>query len=215
VWFFYTPVVVTVDPQINFNWGTGLITPTGADYISIRWSGKLKTLYAEAYTFYTSSDDGVRLWVDNVPLIDRWDSYTNDTSATIALKANVFYTIKMEYKELTGNAYVTLSYSSPSTPKEIVPAAQLYFETHAISSPFSTQVVPAPTCAMTSATTGDGLAKATAGTASQFKPMINIVMSDSLVVTLSAFVAIRHPPKQIALGLCTQSLSMIRIPLTP
>jgi len=90
VWFFYTPVVVTVDPQINFNWGTGLITPTGADYISIRWSGKLKTLYAEAYTFYTSTDDGVRLWVDNVPLIDRWDSFTNDTSATIALKANVF-----------------------------------------------------------------------------------------------------------------------------
>lgn len=44
VWFFYTPVKVTVDPQINMDWGTGLITPTGANYISARWVGKVKTL---------------------------------------------------------------------------------------------------------------------------------------------------------------------------
>jgi len=194
VWFFYTPVVVTVDPQINFNWGTGLITPTGADYISIRWSGKLKTPYAEAYTFYTSTDDGVRLWVDNVPLIDRWDSYTNDTSATIALKANVFYAIKMEYKELTGNAYATLSWSSPSTPKEIVPASQLYYETHAVSSPFSTQVVPALTCAVTSVASGDGLAKATAGTASQFTIQANDEYSNERLVGGDTFSVRCYPP---------------------
>ncbi len=91
VWFFYTPVKVTVDPQINMDWGTGLITPTGANYISARWVGKVKTLvrtleslfllirafflffilslffqYAETYTFYATTDDGARLWVDNV-----------------------------------------------------------------------------------------------------------------------------------------------------
>ena len=44
VWFFYTPVKVTVDPQINMDWGIGLITPTGANYISARWVGKVKTL---------------------------------------------------------------------------------------------------------------------------------------------------------------------------
>ena len=37
VWFFYTPVKVTVDPQINMDWGVGRITPTGANYISVRW----------------------------------------------------------------------------------------------------------------------------------------------------------------------------------
>ena len=44
--------------------------------------GKVKTQYAETYTFYATTDDGARLWVDNVPLIDRWDSYCNETSAT-------------------------------------------------------------------------------------------------------------------------------------
>ena len=129
-----------------------------------------------------------------MPLIDRWDSYTNDTSATIALKANVFYTIKMEYKELTGNAYVTLSYCSPPTPKEIVPASQLHFETRAVSSPFSTQVVPAPTCAMTSVATGDGLAKATAETASQFTIQANDQYSNERLVGGDTYSVRCYPP---------------------
>jgi hypothetical protein len=93
VWFFYTPVKTTVDPQINMDWGTGLLTPTGADYISVRWQGKIKPQFAETYTFYATTDDGAKLWVDNVPLVDRWDSFCNETSATISLHANVFYNI--------------------------------------------------------------------------------------------------------------------------
>ena len=66
IWFFYTPVLTVVDPQINHNWGTGLITPTASEYISIRWLGSLKPQYSETFTFYVTSDDGSRLWVDNV-----------------------------------------------------------------------------------------------------------------------------------------------------
>lgn len=36
VWFFYTPALRVIDPQINHNWGEGLLTPTAADYVSIR-----------------------------------------------------------------------------------------------------------------------------------------------------------------------------------
>lgn len=123
VWFFYTPVRQSVDPQINFNWGTGLLTASAADYVSIRWTGKIKTQFAEVYTFFATTDDGARLWVDNSPLLDRWDSFTNDTSATISLKANVFYNIKMEFKEVVGTAYCMLSWASASTPKEIIPTS--------------------------------------------------------------------------------------------
>ena len=42
VWFFYTPVKVTVDPQINMDWGVGRITPTGANYISVRWCVRVR-----------------------------------------------------------------------------------------------------------------------------------------------------------------------------
>ncbi len=66
IWFFYTPVLTVVDPQINHNWGNGLITPTASEYVSIRWKGRLKPQYSETFTFYVTSDDGAKLWVDNV-----------------------------------------------------------------------------------------------------------------------------------------------------
>ena len=62
---------------------------------------------------------------NQVPMIDRWDSFCNETSATIALQANVFYDIKMEYKQITGSAFAKLAWASQSTPKEIVPSSQV------------------------------------------------------------------------------------------
>ena len=40
VCFFYTPVLVAVDPQINHDWVTGMLTPTATDYVSVRWQGR-------------------------------------------------------------------------------------------------------------------------------------------------------------------------------
>jgi hypothetical protein len=200
VWFFYTPVKVTVDPQINMDWGVGRITPTGANYISVRWVGKVKTQYAETYTFYATTDDGARLWVDNVPLIDRWDSYCNETSATIALKANVFYNMKMEYKQVTGSAFAKLSWASQSTPKEIVPSSQLYYETQAKKSPFSFIVMPNVANGTRSTAAGAGLAVATAGTAAQFTIQANDMYDNERGEGGDVFSVRVYPPGSIEQG---------------
>jgi len=206
VWFFYTPVKVTVDPQINMDWGTGLITPTGANYISARWVGKVKTQYAETYTFYATTDDGARLWVDNVPLIDRWDSYCNETSATIALQANVFYDFKMEYKQITGSAFAKLSWASQSTPKEIVPSSQLYYETQAKKSPFSFIVVPNVANGSQSTAAGTGLAVATAGTGAQFTIQANDMYANERGDGGDIFSVRIFPPGSIESGLDGRSM---------
>jgi hypothetical protein len=196
IWFFYTPVLTVVDPQINHNWGNGLITPTASEYISIRWEGRLKPQYSETFTFYVSSDDGSKLWVDNVsipaylrfriqicisaniasdfkpciegrhsnnvymfrqvPLIDRWDTYCNDTSSTLALMANVFYEIKMEFKQVIGNAFVRLSWASASVTKELVPSSQFYYQTQTQKSPFGIIVAPNAASGHQSIATGGG-----------------------------------------------------------
>ena len=39
------------------------------DFVSVRWQGKVKPQFAEVHTFYVSSDDGAKLWVDNVVMI--------------------------------------------------------------------------------------------------------------------------------------------------
>jgi hypothetical protein len=62
-----------VDPTINFNWGSGAPAyGMGADTFSVRWTGKIRPTTTETYTFATTSDDGVRLWVNGKLVIDDW-----------------------------------------------------------------------------------------------------------------------------------------------
>ena len=46
--------------------------------------------FSETYRFYANTDDGARLWVNNVKLVDNWtDHGPTETSGTITLTAGV------------------------------------------------------------------------------------------------------------------------------
>lgn len=125
----FTALALTrIDPTINFNWGESSPSPTiGSETFSIRWTGKVLPKYSEPYTFYTTTDDGVRLWVNEQLIIDRWKNQkVTELSGTISLVAGQKYNLKIEYYENTGNAVAELRWSSPSTPKKIVPQSQLF-----------------------------------------------------------------------------------------
>jgi hypothetical protein len=86
--------------------------------------------YSETYTFYTTSDDGVRLWVDGQLIINNWTIHPpTENSGQIALTAGQQYDIRMEYFENGGGAVAKLKWSSPSQPKGIVPQGRLYPQT--------------------------------------------------------------------------------------
>src|SRR5262249_8715024 len=141
-----TPTLTRTDPTVNFNWGTGSPDPLiSADHFTARWTGTIQPQFNEVYTFYTTTDDGVRLWVNNQLIIDRWiDQGPTEWGGSTS---NVFlpqqkYNIRMEYYENGGGATATLSWSSPSTAKNIIPQSQLYATTNqlptvAITSPVS------------------------------------------------------------------------------
>jgi hypothetical protein len=115
------------DPTVDFNWGTGSPDRTvGADTFSVRWTGSVKGDHAQTYTFYTTSNDGVRLWVGGTLVVNNWtDHGTREDSGTIALQAGQWYPVRLEYYEGTGSATIKLSYSSASTPKQVVPSDHL------------------------------------------------------------------------------------------
>ena len=71
-----------IDSEINFNWGTGLITNDAADFVSIRWFGNILAPTTEEFTFILHADDGVRLYLDGVLVIDRWDECCDDVTTT-------------------------------------------------------------------------------------------------------------------------------------
>ncbi len=119
-------VLNRVDPQIDFNWGDpgGPDPSVGDDNFSVRWSGQVEAAFTETYTFYARTDDGVRLWVEGLQLIDNWvDRSATENRGTIDLVAGQFYSVVMEYYENGGGAVAELRWSSPHTPKQIIPQA--------------------------------------------------------------------------------------------
>jgi hypothetical protein len=121
-------VLNRVDPQIDFNWGDpgGPDPSVGDDNFSVRWSGQVEAAFTETYTFYTRTDDGVRLWVDGLQLVDNWvNRSATENRGTIDLVAGQFYSVIMEYYEDGGGAVAELRWSSPHTPKQIIPQAAL------------------------------------------------------------------------------------------
>lgn len=93
-----------------------------------RWSGKIQPQYAEAYTFYCYAGGGIRLWIDNKLIIDKWaERYPGDVKALFgAMIPGKLYDIKLEYFNLDERSKCTLEWSCPSLPREFVPMSQLY-----------------------------------------------------------------------------------------
>ncbi|HUU19934.1 MAG TPA: PA14 domain-containing protein [Sedimentisphaerales bacterium] len=120
-------VLTRMDPQIDFNWGTGEPDPlVDANQFSVRWVGQIEAAFTEPYTFYTMSDDGVRLWIDGQQLVDNWTSHSaTENKGTIDLMAGQVYSLEMEYYEDVDDAVAELRWKSPRTPKQLIPQGAL------------------------------------------------------------------------------------------
>ena len=122
------PTVSRVDGPVDFVWGTGAPAPgIAADTFSARWVGTVQPPTTGTYTFYTDSDDGVRLWVNGTQVVDNWTDHSRtENSGTVSLTAGVRYRIRMEFYENGGDAVARLSWSGPSVAKAVVPRSALF-----------------------------------------------------------------------------------------
>ncbi|MFN8496954.1 MAG: PA14 domain-containing protein [Anaerolineae bacterium] len=108
------PAFVENDYAIDFNWGTGApVGPNGqalpADSFSARWT-QTYNLNDATYRFYALSDDGVRVWVDGVGVIDRWlpgGTGGQTVSGDIRLGAG-YHSVRVEYFESGGQANISV-----------------------------------------------------------------------------------------------------------
>jgi len=124
---FETLVLTRVDSTVNFTWPfEAPAAGVPANLFSVRWTGKVTPLHSETYTFTTSTDDGVRLWVNGVQLVNQWvDQGTTSYQGTIALTAGVAVDIRMEYYDNEWGAVARLEWQSPSQARQIIPSDRL------------------------------------------------------------------------------------------
>jgi len=121
-----TPVT-RIDAVVDFAWGKGAPMATiPTDNFSVRWTGQVQPQFSGVTTFYALADDGVRLWVNNVLLVDRWVNNAGEGSGTITLVGGQKYSIRMEYFERSNRATARLSWSNASQAKQVIPQLRLY-----------------------------------------------------------------------------------------
>jgi hypothetical protein len=120
-------VTTRTDRVVAFDFGSAApVSGVPTDGFQIRWTGQVTPAYSQTYTFYTQSDDGVRLWINGVKVIDNWtDHGSTENSGQIALTAGVPVDVTLEYYDKTGGALIRLSWSSASQPKQVVPGRNL------------------------------------------------------------------------------------------
>jgi len=159
---FDTLVTTRTDPTVGFDWEASPATGVNPDQFSVRWTGQVQPLYSQTYTFYTLSDDGIRLWVNGQPLIDNWtDHASTEDSGTLALTAGQKYDLKLEFYDDASAAIASLSWSAPSQVKQVIPSTQLY---PATAIPGAGGASGAGGTVAAGGTAGSGGATATAGT---------------------------------------------------
>jgi mannan endo-1,4-beta-mannosidase len=117
------PLLTRNDNTIDFNWhGDSPAPGIGKDSFSVRWTGKIKPVYSEKYTFTASSDDGIRVWIGGKLIIDSWKKQSGvSREGSITLTAATAYDIKVEYYENHGDASVRLMWQSPRQKQAVIP----------------------------------------------------------------------------------------------
>ena len=95
---------------ISSDWRVDSALPSfPADEFSVRWNGLLEAPVSETFTFFVEADDGVRLYLNGVLVIDEWYSPTSEVSGDIDLEFGLLYSIILEYRDINGPANIKLS----------------------------------------------------------------------------------------------------------
>ena len=119
---YHDQVLVRVDPELAFVWDHEAPAPeVGTDRFSIRWSGWLTPPHSGLYTIVTESDDGVRVWIDDAPVIDAWTpQYVTRNESQVELEGGVAVPIRIDYFEIDLEASMRLAWSSEGLPEQVI-----------------------------------------------------------------------------------------------
>jgi len=100
------PVLVRGDAGINFDWGVEPpVDWMPDDNFAVRWT-RTVNFTPGYYRLAVQADDGVRLWIDQDILIDKWQDMDYELHYVDGTYLQGSHTIRLEYYEHTGSARV-------------------------------------------------------------------------------------------------------------
>lgn len=95
-----TPVLTRIDKQLEFDWPWSPGEGVNDDQFSIRWTGFIKANKSFNGWLGLSSDDGIRMWIDDKLVIDNWKKGgTNIVTTPANIEAGKTYKVRIEMWE--------------------------------------------------------------------------------------------------------------------
>ena len=139
------PFALRRDTQLSFAWGAGgPVAGMSGDFWLARWSGHVTVPVAGSYLFGAShDDDGVRVWVNNSLVLDRWLDWTGglEYGGAVSLAAGQTVPVTVEHFERSGTAGLTL-YAKGAVSEQPVPASWLSASAPVLPSGWSVSADP-------------------------------------------------------------------------
>lgn len=110
-----------VDNEINFDPVNNPPDPyTNYRHKSIRWTGYITPPVSGGYKIGVNSDDGIRLWLNHVLVVDAWHNRGATTDQVpILMEAGEKYHIKLEYFDNGGDAMCQLLWEVPGSTEDL------------------------------------------------------------------------------------------------
>lgn len=106
-----SPDVTRDEAEISHKWGTRRPAPGIDDEtFSARWT-RTVSFVKDKYVFRTTSDDGIRVWVDGTKIIDQWDDHPVQTYFVIRSMSAGEHDLKVEYYDNHGFANASFSWA--------------------------------------------------------------------------------------------------------
>lgn len=111
-----TPLHTRTDAVVDSNWMHLPIADLSDRVFSVRWTGTLTPRKSGDHVLAVTGDDGFRLFIDDVPVIDEWKrGGVKSGSASRPLQANRAYRIRLEYFQSGGLSQAAFSWNEPGT----------------------------------------------------------------------------------------------------
>ena len=98
---------------------------TNLERFGLVFAGCIRIPRDGTYTFYTRSDDGSRLCLDNAPVVNNDGTHGPMEMAGKAVLAAGLYPIRVEFFDGGGGKELTVSYEGPGIPKQAIPESAL------------------------------------------------------------------------------------------
>ncbi len=129
------PVLVRVDKEINFDWGSSSFEKGfRSDNYSVRWTGKLIPAKTKKNGMLSlTTDDGVRMWVDGKMVINNWKERGPETDEYLMdFEAHREYDVRIEYYESGGGASAKFGWDITDVgvgENELLEKVKIYYRT--------------------------------------------------------------------------------------